>query len=114
MVLALPGHSEHQLGTALDVVWPGLKVSTKDDRNEMLFRWLEDNAHLYGFVLSYPMKGVEGWPYDNRIYPEVTDFIHEPWHIRYVGVELAEMIYQAGYLDPNSQTLAQDFYQPWP
>ena len=114
MVLAHPGHSEHQLGTVLDVVWPGLKPATKDERNEMLFRWLEENAHLYGFVLSFPMKVVEDWPYDNRIYPEVTEFIHEPWHIRYVGEELAQKIYQADYLDPNSPTLPQDFYQPWP
>jgi D-alanyl-D-alanine carboxypeptidase len=41
-------------------------------------RWLEQNAHEYGFILRYP-KG----------YRAVTGFQYEPWHFRYVGVELA-------------------------
>ena len=41
-------------------------------------RWLEENAHEYGFILRYP-KG----------YRPITGFQYEPWHFRYVGVELA-------------------------
>ena len=98
--VAAPGYSEHQLGTAFDLVWPGLQVEFSDPRNEQLYIWLEENAHHFGFVLSYPYKEIEGWPYNNRWMPQVTEFIHEPWHIRYVGISLAEEIFAAGYLDP--------------
>ncbi len=111
--VAAPGYSEHQLGTAFDLVWPGLKVEYIDPRNEQLYVWLEENAHHFGFVLSYPYKEIEGWPYNNRWMPQVTEFIHEPWHIRYVGIPLAEEIFAAGYLDPQNTVLPQDYYQPW-
>jgi len=110
---APPGYSEHQLGTAFDLVWPGLKVEHSDPRNERLYLWLEENAHHYGFVLSYPFKEIEEWPYNNRWSPQVTEFIYEPWHIRFVGISLAEEIYAAGYLDPQKSVLPQDFYHPW-
>lgn len=112
--LAHPGHSEHQLGTALDVVWPGLHVDSKDPRNLRAFDWLEMNAHIYGFVLSYPLKTIQVWPYDNRIYPLDGEFIYEPWHIRYVGVDLAQEMVEAGYLDPQSAVIPHAFYQIWP
>ena len=111
--IAAPGHSEHQLGTVFDLVWPGLKVESSDPRNERLYIWLEENAHYYGFVLSYPYKEIEEWPYNNRWMPQVTEFINEPWHIRYVGVSLAEEMFAAGYLDPQKSVLPQDFYQSW-
>jgi D-alanyl-D-alanine carboxypeptidase len=112
--LAHPGSSEHQLGTAIDVVWPGLHVESRDPRNFLVYEWIEAHAHSYGFVISYPFKTVEGWPYDNKIYPLETDFIHEPWHLRFVGLELAEAMHEAGYLDPDSDVLPKDFYQAWP
>ncbi len=114
LYLAPPGHSEHQLGTAFDVVWPGLRVDSKDPRNRRAFDWLEEHAHTYGFVLSYPLKKIKIWPYDNRIYPLDGEFIYEPWHIRFVGVDLASEIVDAGYLDSQSVVLPQDFYQSWP
>jgi len=112
--LAQPGHSEHQLGTAFDVVWPGLRVEMTESRNLQLYSWLESHAHEYGFIISYPLKKTSSWPYSNRWLPQITEFIHEPWHIRYVGIDLAEEIFQAGYLDPDSLVLPQDFYQAWP
>jgi len=112
--LASPGHSEHQLGTAFDVVWPGLRVEMLDDRNLMLFAWLEQNAHRYGFVLSYPLKHTDTWPFSNRWLPGVTEYIYEPWHLRFVGRPLAGQIHDSGYLDPDSGVLPQDFYRPWP
>jgi D-alanyl-D-alanine carboxypeptidase len=112
--LAHPGHSEHQLGTAFDVIWPGLQVDSKDPRNLRAFDWLEMNAHIYGFVLSYPLKTIQVWPYDNRIYPLDGEFIYEPWHIRYVGADLAQEMVDAGYLDFQSPVVPQDFYQVWP
>ena len=108
------GYSEHQLGTAFDVVWPGVVMGADDPRNDLLYTWLEDNAHRFGFVLSYPLKESESWPYSNRFMPLVTAYIYEPWHLRFVGVDLAAVIFEAGYTDPKSPVLPQDFYQPWP
>lgn len=110
---ARPGYSEHQLGTAYDVVWTGMDLNPYDDRNRMLFDWLENNAHQYGFVISYPLKNQPTWPYSNRFQPIITDFIYEPWHIRFVGRDLAQEMYDAGYLDPRSHVVPQDFYSLW-
>jgi D-alanyl-D-alanine carboxypeptidase len=112
--LAFPGHSEHQLGTAFDVVWPGLAVEMLEPRNLTLYTWLEANAHRFGFVISYPMKRSAQWPFTNRWMPVATEFIYEPWHLRYVGPEFAEAMIAQGYLDPDSSVLPQDFYRPWP
>jgi D-alanyl-D-alanine carboxypeptidase len=111
---ARPGHSEHQLGTAFDVAWPGVALGADDQRNERIYAWLKDHAHRFGFVISYPYKEGEVWPYNNRWMPMVSEYIQEPWHIRYVGTDLAERIYSAGYLDPLNPILPQDFLSPWP
>lgn len=113
-VIAQPGHSEHQLGTAFDLAWMGLPIEFDDVRNRQLWTALEEHAHEYGFIISFPYKQIDEWPYDNRWYPVVTEFRWEPWHVRYVGEELAEIIYEAGYLNPKSSILPQDFYRPWP
>jgi D-alanyl-D-alanine carboxypeptidase len=110
---ARPGFSEHQLGTAYDVVWTGMNLNAYDDRNQLLFDWVEQNAHIYGFVISYPLKSRPNWPYSNRFEPYITDFIYEPWHIRYVGQDLAFKMYEAGYLDPDSEIVPQDYYALW-
>ena len=69
------GILEHQLGTAVDFTSVSLgAVFEKFDSTTPYF-WLTENAYTYGFVLSYPK--------DNAYY------IYEPWHWRYVGVELA-------------------------
>jgi D-alanyl-D-alanine carboxypeptidase len=111
---AAPGHSEHQLGTAFDVAWAGLPVESLDGRNLELFQWLEQNAYEFGFVISYPYKEVPEWPFHNRWLPVVTEYIHEPWHIRFVGEALARKMWEQGYLDPQSPILPQDYYHPWP
>jgi len=76
---ARPGHSEHQLGLAADfsVRGQGCVIMVCFGNTEA-GKWLADNAHEYGFVLRYP-KG----------YKPITGFQYEPWHFRYVGVELA-------------------------
>jgi D-alanyl-D-alanine carboxypeptidase len=53
-------------------------------------KWLAENAYKYGFSLSYP-PDAKTW----------TGFIYEPWHYRYVGLEMAT------YLHDSSQSLAQ-------
>jgi len=91
-ISAVPGHSEHQLGLALD-------VSTRelDGGLEQTFsstpegQWLNANAHLFGFIISYP----EGRDAD-------TGFIYEPWHIRFVGVDAATEIF-------NNQLILEEF-----
>ena len=76
---ARPGHSEHQLGLAADFSARGQGcVILTCFGNTEAGRWLEQNAHEYGFILRYP-KGFRA----------ITGFQYEPWHFRYVGVELA-------------------------
>ena len=78
---ARPGHSEHQTGLALDIFTSG--TSTTDNFEESdAYKWLIDNAHLYGFILRYP-KGKEN----------ITGYKYEPWHYRYVGKKDAYVIY---------------------
>ena len=77
---ARPGHSEHQTGLALDV-----NSLSSSFGNTATGRWLAANAHKYGFVIRY-QKNKES----------VTGYIYEPWHIRYLGVELATDLYNSG------------------
>jgi D-alanyl-D-alanine carboxypeptidase len=76
---ARPGHSEHQLGLAADfsVKGEGCVIMVCFGNTES-GKWLAANAHSYGFILRYP-KG----------FKPTTGFQYEPWHFRYVGVELA-------------------------
>ena len=76
---ARPGYSEHQLGTVVDFVdkESGYELTEKFAETKS-FKWLSDNAHKYGFVMSYP-KDKE----------DVTGYKFEPWHWRYIGVENA-------------------------
>ncbi len=68
------GYSEHQLGTTVDITDGKSGLVTSFDKSST-FNWLRDNAHKYGFILSYNKN--------NSYYQ------YEPWHWRYVGVELA-------------------------
>lgn len=77
---AEPGHSEHQTGLAFDL---GLADPVFADWPEG--KWLEENAHKYGFIIRYP-KGKE----------DVTGYAYEPWHVRYVGKTIAAEIYEKG------------------
>ena len=76
---ALPGFSEHQLGTTADISsLDCIGIETVCAANERFWLWLKDHAHEYGFVMSYPFGK-----------DEQTGYIHEPWHYRYIGIELA-------------------------
>jgi D-alanyl-D-alanine carboxypeptidase len=74
------GYSEHQLGTAVDLGTPYpdtlLMISFE---NTQAFNWLKNNAYRYGFIMSYPK--------DNTYYQ------YEPWHWRFVGVQLATYLH---------------------
>ena len=76
---ARPGRSEHQLGTAIDITSATVGWELTQDIGETPEgRWLADNAHRFGFGLSYP----EG-------YESLTGYSYEPWHWRYIGREAA-------------------------
>lgn len=87
-ISAEPGHSEHQLGTAID-----FSTSYMEEQYGQFFhtdffklpegRWLYDNSPKYGFTLSYP-----AWA------EQTTGYQWEPWHFRYVGVELAQYLFE--------------------
>lgn len=70
------GYSEHQLGTTVDLSTKALGGNLQGFENTSAYTWLTENAHKYGFILSYPK--------DNAYY------IFEPWHWRFVGEDLAD------------------------
>lgn len=77
---ARAGHSEHQSGLAFDV---NIINSSFANTNEA--RWLAANCYRYGFILRYP----EGKTKE-------TGYMYEPWHFRYVGIDLATKLYNNG------------------
>lgn len=77
---ARPGHSEHQTGLALD-----LNTIDISFENTAEYEWLRENAHKYGFIIRYP-EGKE----------HITGYQYEPWHLRYLGKEIAEDVYESG------------------
>ena len=74
---AKAGHSEHQLGLAIDI--NSVNESFKDTEE---YKWLINNSYKYGFIERYK-KGKEN----------ITGFAYEPWHYRYVGIDTATKIY---------------------
>lgn len=83
--VALPGKSEHQLGTTVDFTDASIQYAGVDDRfsESAGGLWLKKHAHLYGFHMSFQKEK-----------ESVTGFIYEPWHWRYVGPELATELYE--------------------
>lgn len=86
---AAPGRTEHQLGTAVDLTTDENEYKIDFTfENTMAFEWLKQNAHEYGFVLSYPPGPSLSQNDINRYNPK-TKYNYEPWHWRYVGIEIA-------------------------
>lgn len=93
-IVARPGTSEHHLGLAVDI--NSVKTSFENTKQ---FKWLQENAENYGFVLRYPK--------DKQ---HITKIIYEPWHYRFVGIEHAKEMNRLGlcfeeyieYLKQNS------------
>lgn len=83
---AYPGTSEHQTGLAVDIVTPSYQTLNDGFANTVAFKWLNENAQDYGFVMRYP-KDKE----------DVTKISYEPWHYRYVGVKHAKAMKELGY-----------------
>lgn len=94
---APPGHSEHQLGTTVDFGSPELE----NEFHTYFYRtgegvWLAENGYKYGFTLSYPRRAFD-----------LTGFYYEPWHFRYVGVELATRLLETDMFLTEYQLLVQ-------
>jgi len=84
---ARPGHSEHQTGLAVDVVACGLGCGGLDGfGGTAQSNWVAEHAWEYGFVVRYEDVG-----------SGVTGYSPEPWHLRYVGVDLASAYHEGGY-----------------
>lgn len=77
--VARPGESEHQTGLAIDITNED-RYFTGDSKEAL---WLDNNSYKFGFIVRYPK---------NKEY--ITGFNYEPWHIRYVGVEIAKQIHE--------------------
>lgn len=76
---ARPGFSEHQTGLAVDV-YNGKEDYTNFE-NTKEFIWMQENAHKYGFILRFPKDKTD-----------LTGYVYESWHYRYVGVKIASYI----------------------
>lgn len=98
-VSARPGHSEHQLGLAIDV-----NETTFDFADTPEGKWLRENCYKYGFILRYPSFEAEA----------ITGYMYEPWHIRYLGDETAYYVHFSGltleeYLGIDSEYRIKDY-----
>ena len=74
-----PGHSEHHTGLAIDISNKTTSYEEFDKTEE--FKWMQENAHKYGFILRYPEDKTNE-----------TLYQYEPWHYRYVGIKISTYI----------------------
>lgn len=77
---AAPGHSEHQAGLAADITSCESSYANTDEAH-----WLAENCYKYGLIIRYPKDKVD-----------ITKYIYEPWHVRYVGKSNAKLIHDSG------------------
>ncbi|WP_027965245.1 M15 family metallopeptidase [Halalkalibacillus halophilus] len=83
---AQPGHSEHQTGLAMDVTSESVNYQLTADFGETEEgTWVRENAHEFGYIIRY----TEG---DQ----DITGYNYEPWHLRYLGEEIATLVYESG------------------
>jgi LAS superfamily LD-carboxypeptidase LdcB len=78
---ARPGYSEHQTGLAIDISGDGHYLD--DFINTEEFTWVSKNLYKYGFIIRYPKDK-----------SNITGYKYEPWHLRYVGTDIATYIYK--------------------
>lgn len=85
LYVAVPGESEHNLGLAIDFM-SGTSADLEESfANTPQGKWLKAHAADYGFILRYPK--------DKQ---NITKISFEPWHYRYVGVDVAKQIMSSG------------------
>lgn len=83
--IAPPGGSEHNAGLAVDIIEADHWDTYTEFEDTEEFRWLMEHCHEYGFILRY-LKGKE----------DITGYIYEPWHFRYVGKDYAKDVMDSG------------------
>lgn len=88
---ARPGYSEHHTGLAVDLDNKNLSYTNFENTKE--FSWMQENAYKYGFILRYPKDTT------------ITGYIYEPWHYRYVGIEVSKYIFE------NNITFEEYYYE---
>jgi len=82
---ARPGSSEHQLGLAVDLKNPNYYIRGVTPRlTDKDYDWVLNNSYKYGFIVRYTAEGVP-----------ITGYMEEPWHIRYLGIDLATKVYES-------------------
>lgn len=83
MISAKPGHSEHQTGLSVDITTPAINYRlTPDFEKTPEGSFILNYAHRFGFIIRYPK--------DKEC---ITGYLYEPWHLRYVGKEIAQFIH---------------------
>jgi len=92
---ARPGHSEHHTGLSVDMLHKPYETNMQSARFQEsdIYAWLIQEAHNYGFILRYP-----------EAYQDIHGYIFEPWHWRYVGVDVACAMHEMEIV------LYEDFY----
>jgi D-alanyl-D-alanine carboxypeptidase len=86
LVSAKPGTSEHQLGLAMDVTSESVGFDLLESFGQTEEgQYIADHAHEYGFIIRYPQGKTA-----------ITGYSYEPWHLRYLGVDVATDIYNSG------------------
>lgn len=99
-LVAPPGHSQHQLGTAVDLSsWEVNYALNPTFAETEAGRWLEAHAWEYGFVLPYPRNGEER-----------SGYAYEPWHWRWIGRDFAAILQRDNYLQHPS-IIVDDYLQ---
>lgn len=83
--VAIPGHSEHASGLAMDITSQNYQELNDTQANTPEFQWLSVNCWKYGFILRYPQDR-----------SNITGITYEPWHYRYVGKTAAKEITEKG------------------
>lgn len=92
-VVQLPGASDHQTGLGFDVInaaWAKEERLSRGFADTKEAQWMAENCHRYGFIIRY-LDGKE----------DITGIMYEPWHLRYVGTEVAT------YMKENNLTLEE-------
>lgn len=97
---AAPGHSEHQLGTVLDIISVHDTTFENTPTNKKVWEWLSKQCERYGFVISYP---------ENKT--EYTGYVHEPWHVRWVGRSIAQKLKRRGYRKRHTELTVAQYLQ---
>ncbi|WP_084099680.1 M15 family metallopeptidase [Demequina sp. NBRC 110051] len=82
---ARPGYSEHQTGLAVDIYASSACRIKRCFGDEAAGQWVAEHGWEYGFVVRYP-----------RGQQDVTGYVYEPWHVRYVGTDLAAALEEGG------------------